>query len=136
LEHFKKLQGNLEFHQNKYHPGDIPDMRRQCAKATKQWTQGMGGRRPARYYVCLARGFMHTCLHEKGKAKVVEKVGGGQITWPTDDVARPVGHHLVSYQLNQVGNPSLDPYKYPSPGGNQNTHHILEIPLAKHPFLV
>jgi hypothetical protein len=32
LEHFKKLQGNLEFHQNKYHPGDVPDTRRHCAK--------------------------------------------------------------------------------------------------------
>jgi hypothetical protein len=25
----------------------------------------------------LARGFVHRCLHEKGKAKAVEKVGGG-----------------------------------------------------------
>jgi hypothetical protein len=25
---------------------------------------------------------MDTCLHEKGKAKVVEKVGGGLSTWP------------------------------------------------------
>jgi hypothetical protein len=33
--------------------------------------------RPARFYVGLARGFMPTCLHEKGKAKAVEKVGGG-----------------------------------------------------------
>jgi hypothetical protein len=24
-------------------------------------------------------------------------------------------HHLACYQLNQVGNPSLDPYKYPIP---------------------
>jgi hypothetical protein len=51
-------------------------------------------------------------------------------------VARPTGHHLVSYQLNQVGNPSSDPYKDPSTNGNQNTHHILEIPLAKLSFLV
>jgi hypothetical protein len=29
------------------------------------------------FYVGLARGFMHTCLHEKGKAKAVEKVDGG-----------------------------------------------------------
>jgi hypothetical protein len=34
LEHFKKLQRNLEFHKNKYHPGDVPDTRRKCAKAT------------------------------------------------------------------------------------------------------
>jgi hypothetical protein len=42
----------------------------------------------------------------------------------------------VSYRLNQVGNPTLDPYKYPSTGGNQNTHHFFEIPLAKLTFLV
>jgi hypothetical protein len=31
----------------------------------------------------------------------------------------------------------LDPYKYPSTGGNQNKHqNILEILLAKLPFLV
>jgi hypothetical protein len=35
--------------------------------------------------------------------------------WPAFHVARPVGHHLACYQLNQVGNPSLDPYKYPLP---------------------
>jgi hypothetical protein len=31
-------------------------------------------------------------------------VSGGQTPWPA-------GHHMVCYQLNQVGNPSLDPYK-------------------------
>jgi hypothetical protein len=91
---------------------------------------------PARFYVSLARGYMHTCLHKKGKAKAVEKVGGGQTKWPAGHVARPAGHHLVSYQLNQVGNPSLNPYKYPSTGGNQNAHHILEISLIKLSFLV
>jgi hypothetical protein len=44
----------------------------------------------ARFYVGLACGFMHTCLHEKGKAKAVEKVDGGRTTWPT-------GHHMASY---------------------------------------
>jgi hypothetical protein len=38
-----KLQGNLEFHQNKCHPGDVPNMRRQCAKAADQWNQGVAG---------------------------------------------------------------------------------------------
>jgi hypothetical protein len=65
--------------------------------------------RSARFYVNLARGFVHTCLHKKGKAKAVEKVSGGQITWSASHVARPAGHHLVSYQLNQDGNPSSDP---------------------------
>jgi hypothetical protein len=65
---------------------------------------GPGGGRPAkspgqsaRFYVGLARGFVHTCLHEKGKAKAVEKVGGGRTTWPASHMARPAGHHLVSY---------------------------------------
>jgi hypothetical protein len=79
---------------------------------------------------------MHTYPHEKGKAKAVEKVGGGRTTWLTDHVARQAGHHLASYRLNQVGNPALDSYKYPSNSGNQNTHHNLVIPLAKLPFLV
>jgi hypothetical protein len=91
---------------------------------------------PARFYVGLARGFVHTFLHEKGKAKAVDKVGRGRPTWPAGHVARPAEHHLATYQLNHVGNPSLDPYKYRSTGGNLNTHHILEISPAKLPFLV
>jgi hypothetical protein len=79
--------------------------------------------RPAKFYVGLPRG-------------LVKKVDGGRTTWSACHVARPTDHHLVSYWLNQVGNPSLDPYKYPSIGENQNTRHILEIPLAKLPFLV
>jgi hypothetical protein len=99
-------------------------------------TSGPRGRRPARFYVSLACGFVHTCLHDKGKTKAVDKVGGGRTTWLAGHVARPTGHHLASYRLNQVSNPSLDPYKYPSTDGNLNTHHILEIPLAKLSFLV
>jgi hypothetical protein len=76
LEHFKKLQGNLEFHQNKCHAGDVPNTRRQCAKAVDQWASGVADR-PARFYVGLAHGIVHICLHEKGKAKAAEKVGGG-----------------------------------------------------------
>jgi hypothetical protein len=58
---------------------------------------GLGGGWPARIYVSLARGFVHTCLHKKGKAKAVEKVSEGQTTWPAGHVARPADHHLVSY---------------------------------------
>jgi hypothetical protein len=43
LEHFKKLQGNLEIHQNKCHPGDVHDTRRQCAKVVDQWAQVVAG---------------------------------------------------------------------------------------------
>jgi hypothetical protein len=34
--------------------------------------------RSARFYVGLDHDFVHTCLHKKGKAKAVEKVGGGR----------------------------------------------------------
>jgi hypothetical protein len=44
LEHFKKLQENLEFHQNKCHLGNVPNTRRQCAKATDQWAYRVAGR--------------------------------------------------------------------------------------------
>jgi hypothetical protein len=58
-------------------------------------------------------------LHEDTLQEVVTgnlkpKVGGRR-------TPRPPGHHLASYRLNQVGNLSLDPYKYPPTGGNQNT---------------
>jgi hypothetical protein len=33
------------------------------------------------FYIGLARGFMHMCLHEKEKVKTIEKVGGDQTTW-------------------------------------------------------
>jgi hypothetical protein len=91
LEHFKKLQGNLEFHQNKWHPRNVP-----------AWS--------ARFYVGLVHGFLDTCLHEKGKAKGVEKVGGGLST-------RPAGH---------IGGAPPRHYKYPPTNGNQNIHHILK----------
>jgi hypothetical protein len=78
---------------------------------------------PASQVLCLFSPWLcaHVCTQEG------EGQGGG---------GRLAGHHLVGYHLNQVGNPSLDPYKYPSTSGNQKTHHILEIPLAKLPFLM
>jgi hypothetical protein len=46
---------------------------------------------------------------------VVEKVDGGQTHWPVGHVARPAGHHLVSYHLGRVGEAPPWPYKYPLP---------------------
>jgi hypothetical protein len=40
-------------------------------------TSGPRGWQLAWFYVGFARDFVHTCLHEKGKAKALEKVGGG-----------------------------------------------------------
>jgi hypothetical protein len=75
-------------------------------------------------------------LHEKGKATAVEKVSGGLSTRQADCMAWPVGRHLVNYRLDQVGGALPHPYKYPPTGENENTHHILEIPVAKLSFLV
>jgi hypothetical protein len=36
---------------------------------------------------------MHTCLHEKGKAKAVKKVSGSQAKWSVGLVARLASHH-------------------------------------------
>jgi hypothetical protein len=58
-------------------------------------------------------------LHSETLQEVVtgylkSKVSGDRTPWLAGD-------HLASYLLNQVGNPSLDPYKCPPTGGNQCT---------------
>jgi hypothetical protein len=64
-------------------------------------------------------GWLHDdTLQEAVEGNTKQKVGGGRTPWV-------VGHHLVCYRLNQVGNPSLDPYKDPRTGGNQSTTPIL-----------
>jgi hypothetical protein len=68
-----KLHGTLEFHQISLAPGMYLT---RGGSVQRPLTSGPGGGQPARFRVGLACGFMHTCLHEKGKAKVVEKVGG------------------------------------------------------------
>jgi hypothetical protein len=45
----------------------------------------------------------------------MEKVGGGQTHWSAGHVPRPVGRHLVSYHLGQVGGAPPWPYKNPLP---------------------
>jgi hypothetical protein len=60
-------------------------------------------------------------LQEMVTGNLKPKVSGGRTPWMPGHVARLAGHHLVSYRLNQVGNPSLDPYTYPPTGGNQHT---------------
>jgi hypothetical protein len=56
---------------------------------------------------------MDTCLHEKGKAKVVKKVSGGRTHWSAGHVAWLPSHHMVSYHLGQVSGAPPWPYKYP-----------------------
>jgi hypothetical protein len=51
-------------------------------------------------------GWLHgDTLQEAIEGNPKLKVSGGRTPWLAD-------HHLVCYRLNQVGNPSLDPYKY------------------------
>jgi hypothetical protein len=60
-------------------------------------------------------------LQEVASWNMKLEVGGSQTRWPPGHVARPTDQHLVCYRLNQVGNSSLDPYKYPATDGIQNT---------------
>jgi hypothetical protein len=90
---------------------------------------GSGGGRPAKshgrsanFCVGFARGFLDMCLHKKGKAMALEKVGGGQTHWPVSHVARPARLHLVSYCLSQVGGAPPWTYKYPPTGESRHTH--------------
>jgi hypothetical protein len=79
-------------------------------------------------------------LQEAVIGNLKPRVGGGRIPWPVDHVARPAGHvarpaghHLVSYRLNQVDNPSLDPYKYPLPVEINTPHSTCSSQLIKVP---
>jgi hypothetical protein len=77
-------------------------------------------------------GWLHCdTLQEVVEGNPEPKVGGGRTSSLVGHVARPTGHHLVCYQLNQVGNPSLDPYKYPLPVEIKATHTTCSSPLVK-----
>jgi hypothetical protein len=59
------------------------------------------------------------------------EVGGSRTWWLAGHVARPTGQHLVCYRLNQVGNSSLDPYKYPLSMEFKIPHSTYSSPLVK-----
>jgi hypothetical protein len=59
------------------------------------------------------------------------EVGGGRTPLPPGHVAWLAGHHLVSYRLHQIGNPSLDPYKYPLLVEINTPHSTCSSPLVK-----
>jgi hypothetical protein len=66
-------------------------------------------------------GWLHSdTLHEAVEGNAKLKVSGGRTPWMAGHVARLAEHHLACFRLNQVGNPSLDAYKYPPTGGNQS----------------
>jgi hypothetical protein len=64
------------------------------------------------------------------------EVSGSWTWWPPGHVARPAGQHLVCYHLNQVGNSSLDHYKYPLADGIQDTALYLWFSTCKGSGLV
>jgi hypothetical protein len=67
-------------------------------------------------------GLLHGHSLQKAVTRNLKLEVGGSQTWlPPGHVARLAGQHLACYQLNQVGNSSLDPYKYPPANGIQDT---------------
>jgi hypothetical protein len=81
------------------HPGDVPNMKRQCAKAADQRAQGVAGW-PT--FELVRPEASWTRVYTRRGRLVVEKVGGGRTHWPAGHVAWPHSHHLVSYCLGQV----------------------------------
>jgi hypothetical protein len=78
-------------------------------------------------------GWLHgDTLQEAVEGNPKLKVGGGQTPWLVGHMARPADHHLACYRLNQVGNPSLDPYNTPTlPVEIKATHTTCSSPLVK-----
>jgi hypothetical protein len=66
--------------------------------------------RSARFYVGLTRGFVHTCLHERGKAKVLEAESHGR---PTTWLGRPTTWRVTD--LTKLVIPPWTPINTPLP---------------------
>jgi hypothetical protein len=77
-------------------------------------------------------GWLHSdTLQEAVEENPKLKVGGGRTPWPAGHVARPAGHHLVCYRLNEISNASLDPHKYLLLVEIKATHTTYSSPLVK-----
>jgi hypothetical protein len=122
-----KLQGKLEVHQNKCHHRNAPDTKRQCVKATDQWAWGWSASQtPWSVDPTLQPivGLLHGhALQEVVTRNLKLEVSGSRTWWSAGHVARPAGQ--------QVGNPSLDPYKYPQPMKFKISHSSYSSPLVK-----
>jgi hypothetical protein len=128
LEHFKKLQGKLEFHQNKCHLTQGGSVQRPLTSGPRGWLAD-------RPHFVASRGLASQARSPRGGNKE-SKV---ESQWKPDLVAaRPCvlasRQHLVHYQLNQVSNSSLDRYKYPMLVECKIPHPTCSSPLVK--FLV
>jgi hypothetical protein len=62
------------------------------------------------------------------------KVSGGRTPWRASHLARPAGHDLACYRLNQVGNPPWTPINTPIPVEIKATHTTSIPPLVKVQF--
>jgi hypothetical protein len=90
---------------------------------------GPGGGWPAGPTLQPLMGWLYgDTLQEAVEGNPKLKVSGGPTPWPDGHMARPAGHHLACYQLNQVGNPSSEPYKYPLPMEIKATHSTCSSP--------
>jgi hypothetical protein len=113
-------------------------MRRQCAKAADQWARGAAGRpnplagRPCFMSVWPVASWTRVYTRRGRERQWRKSVEAS----PPSHVAWPAGNHMAGYRHGHVDGVPPRPYKYTPTGGNQKTHHILEIPLAKLPFLV
>jgi hypothetical protein len=77
-------------------------------------------------------GWLHgETLQEAVEGNPKLKVGAGHTPLQAGHMARPTGHLLACYRVNQDGNPSLDPYKYPLPVEIKATHNTWISPLVK-----
>jgi hypothetical protein len=78
------------------------------------WSVGLGGGRPASFWVSSGQNFLDTCLHEKGKAMAAEKVGGCRTHWPAGrscGLATRLPLSELPPRPSRWGSPW--PYKYP-----------------------
>jgi hypothetical protein len=70
LEHFKKLQGNVEFYQNKCHPGNAP-----TGPTLQPSVSFLGG----------------DALQDAVEWNPSPEIDGGRAAWPAGHVAGPAG---------------------------------------------
>jgi hypothetical protein len=109
--------------QNHYHHGGVFDTWTKSVKPQDEWAQRLAGRtnplagRPGLKCSPLLCGHVSTQEDE-------DQGGGSRSTWSAGDMARPVGHHLASYRISQVGGAPQCPINTPS-GGNKNIHTTL-----------
>jgi hypothetical protein len=110
-------------------------MRRQCAKVANQWAQGWpAGQIPwsvGRTLQPLMGRLYGDTLQEAITGNPKLKVSGGQTPRLPNHLARPAGHHLACYRLNQAVTPPWTPINTPLPVEIKAPHSTCSSPLVK-----